>query len=159
MYHLLLELTLVFNTKLPTSVYQLLLNTLPEYRLTIISIEDMVGLSFNNSTLTIKEMDSGCYLCPRKDEVGSHHYCMDGCFNLSRRSNAGKLHKLTTLKGMVRSRELFDTFVSTEESKSCQTVKYINDHQTNVSLIYSIHIREHHAQHSVLLNVNRRASI
>lgn len=116
----------VFNIDLSMAIYQLLLNTLPEFRIVIIEFDDLVDVSFTSHQTTVKELNKGCYLCPRSSEEGDHHYCMDGCFNLSRRKKAEKVHKLSRLNGLVRERLLFDTFVKSEESKDCTTVLQAN---------------------------------
>lgn len=103
------------------SIYQLLLTTLPEFRIVILNIEEMDGVSFNNQT-SIKVMNSGCFLCPRENEVGDIHLCIDGSFNLPRRANAGKAFKQHRLDGLIRERLLFDSFSTEAESRSCNTV-------------------------------------
>lgn len=123
------ELYLVFNNTLTQSIYQLLLDTLPEFRLIAIAVEDLKGVYFTDEALSINDLNKGCYMCPRKEEVGDHHHSMDGCFNLPRREKAGKIHKLPHLKGLIRERLLYDTLVPTEEALLCNTVLINNQLQ------------------------------
>lgn len=120
------------------AIYQLLLNILPEYRLIAIALEDLVGVSFSSSSLALMDMNKGCYFCPRTDEEGAQFYCMDGCFNLSRRKKAEKIHKISRLKGLVRERLLFDTFVSSEESLACTTVN--TSYTTDSNIVNMNHV-------------------
>lgn len=106
------------------------MDVLPEFRIIAISLEDLEGVLFSPAKISINEMNRGCFFCPRQNEDGDHHYCMDGCFNLPRRKRAGKIHKITHLKGLVRERLLFDTLVSTEDSLNCNTVEHNHQVQT-----------------------------
>jgi len=99
------------------------LNSLPEYRALMISIEDLDDLSFGDENITLKSLKKGCFLCPRSNEEGAMQLCMDGCFSLQRREKAGTVHKLPHLEGLIRERIIFDTFVTRQESIACETVQ------------------------------------
>jgi len=109
------------NPSIKDSIYQLLLNSLPEYRAIQIRIEDLRKVTFGRQSMSLHSLNKGCYLCPRKDEEGSLHLCMDGCFSIPRRAKAGVVHKIPKLKGLIRERLVFDTFVTREESLNCKT--------------------------------------
>jgi len=99
----------------------MLLSSLTEFRLLIINHENIAGVVFESQQPTVKDMRSGCYFCPRLNEEGDMHFCMDGTFNLPRRLLAGSADKIPRLNGLIRERILIDSFVLDVDARACKT--------------------------------------
>jgi len=65
--HYPITFTQVSNPSLNIGVYNCLVNTIPEYRSTVQSIDELRALSFDTElgTMRYKEQSTGCFLCPR----------------------------------------------------------------------------------------------
>lgn len=111
----------------------------------MIGIEDLDDVAFGDTRVTLKTLNKGCFLCPRGDEEGAFHLCMDGCFSVPRREKAGTVHKLTHLEGLIRERIIFDTFVDRKESMACETISQASK-ETSVLNFKTINNRQHTAQ-------------